>query len=263
MIHFAALTVILYQQLPDSLFVAKALEDMRVHPVEIVGHDTVPPSARGHTLLDIDRDGRNELFFVIAPKYRQTATVVIYRALDTGGVGRLYEGLAPGSLVPVSGRQIDPHTLGFGVDMTVQGGGLDSAGLSRLLGAARTQGMQVVRYPQFFHVDQRSQAASYIDPTDASPNLRAKTCEGFEFARVDGIIAGHLGTDSSATYLAVITPADLVLYLFRGITPDGRLLKRVWLFPRSHDVASLDLTPTGYIAVVMSSGRMIALAAPQ
>src|SRR5258706_16317045 len=143
---------------PDSVFLAKSLNDLRAHPVEIVGKDTVATVVRAHALLDIDHDGRPELFLAIAPKYRQTATVVIYRTVDGIRVERLYEGLAPGKLVPVSNRQVDTHTLGNGIDMTIEGGA-DSGIVARLLATARAQGMQIVRYPDFFHVDERSQAA--------------------------------------------------------------------------------------------------------
>ncbi len=256
-ISFAAVV-----QAPDSVLLAQSLSDLRAHPLEIVAKDTVATLVRAHALLDIDHDGRLELFLAIAPKYRQTATVVIYRMIDGNRVERLYEGLAPGRLLPVSNRQIDTHTLGNGIDMTIEGGA-DSSTVVRLLATARTQGMQIVRYPDFFHVDERSHAAQYVDIASASPGFHEKTCESFEFSPVEALASGHVGSDTVGHYLAALTPAEVVFYRIRGISSDGRLQKTSWSVPRPGALVKLQVTVDGFIVGVGSDGRRVPLTLPQ
>ncbi len=251
-----------FVQAPDSTLLAQSLNDLRAHPVEIVAKDTEATVVRAHALLDIDRDGRPEIFIAIAPKYRQTATIVIYKMVDDNRVQRLYEGLAPGKLVPVSNRQIDTHTLGNGIDMTIEGGADSSMGV-RLLATARTQGMQIVRYPNFFHVDERSQAAQYVDIASASPGFHETTCESFEFSPVEALASGRVGSDTVGRYLAALTPAEVVFYRLRGISSDGRLQKTSWSVPRPDGLVKLQVTIDGLIVGVSSDGRRVPLTLPQ
>src|SRR2546427_246981 len=69
--------------------------------------------------VDLDRDGNRELVVLFAPHYRQSAPIVIYRLSKTLEVTRVKEGLAPGPLVPLSGAYLDSHSLGQGVDFTL------------------------------------------------------------------------------------------------------------------------------------------------
>jgi hypothetical protein len=249
------------QQASDSALLDRSLSDLRTHPVEIVAKDTAPTVVRAHAFLDIDHDGHAEVFLAITPKYRQTATIVIYRALDSNRVARVYEGLAPGRLVPPSGRQVDTHTLGNGVDLSVEGGADSSVG-RRVVGAARVQGMQIVRYPDFFHVDVRGPAAAFVDIASALHDLHAKTCESFEFSPVEAIATGHVGKDTVDHYLAVLTPAEVVFYRFRGVAPDGLLNKMSWSLPRPQGVVTLK-TIDGVVVGIASDGRQADLELPR
>jgi len=249
------------QQTPESAFVAHVRSDLLRHPVEIVSADTVPTVVRGRAFLDVDGDGQAELFLAIAPKYRQTATLVIYRHLDSTRVERLYEGLAPGRLVAVSGRQIDTHTLGNGIDMSVEGGA-DTTVVTKLLRMARERQMQIVQYPAFFHVDQRPGAASYVDEGSQPLPATEKTCEPFEFEPIEALETGVLGADTATKYLAVLTRTTIDIYRFNGVTSDGRLLKRRWPIQRPANFAGLHVSASGFIEGLSAAGQPIHLSIP-
>src|SRR5262245_38732615 len=248
-------------QSADTALLSRALADLRLHPVEIVAKDTVSTTVRAHAFLDINDDGRAEVFLAISPKYRQSATVVVYRWLDGNRIERLYEGLAPGQLVSVSGKQVDTHTLGNGIDMSVEGGA-DSARTLRVILAARLHGMQIVRYPSFFHVDERSKAAGYVDMASAAAKLQANTCVSFEFAPVQALASGKVGSDTVRPYLVVLTPTEIVFYRFFGITPDGLLEKSTWSEQRPNALSTIGVAKDGFVVGTMSDGHRTTLALP-
>src|SRR5262245_19843840 len=247
-------------QSADTALLSGALADLRLHPVEIVAKDTVSTTVRAHAFLDINDDGRPEVFLALSPKYRQTATVVVYRWLDGNRIDRLYEGLAPGQLVSVSGKQVDTHTLGNGIDMSVEGGA-DSARTLRVILAARSHGMQIVRYLSFFHADERSKAAEYVDMASAAAKLQANTCESFEFAPVQELASGKVGSDTRP-YLVVLTPTEIVFYRFAGITPDGLLEKAIWSEQRPNALTTIGVAKDGVVVGTMSDGHRTTLALP-
>src|SRR5207245_7646432 len=97
--------------------------------------------------------------------------------------------------------------------MTIEGGA-DSSMVVRLLATARTQGMQIVRYPDFFHVDERSHAAQYVDIASASPGFHEKTCVSFEFSTVEALALGSVGSGKVGCYLAALTTVAVDLFSF-------------------------------------------------
>ena len=258
----AVLSVLAAGQAPDSQLLASATAHLATHPVETMLSDTVVAQVRSHAFLTLPGDSQRVLFLSISPKYRQTPTILVYRRSSSGQTERLYEGLAPGRPVPVSGRFVDSHTLGIGVDLTFEGMA-DSATVARVIAAARTQHMHLVRYPRFLHADMRGDAAGFVDMTTFLPDTTAMTCGDFEFTSVDAMQAGHLRGDARGAYLVVLTPVDLVTYRFERIAADGRLVKRVSMSRRAADLRGLALAPDGAIDGISSDGRPQTITAPQ
>jgi hypothetical protein len=255
-------TVLAFAQDPDSLLLASARLHLAAHPVEIMLDDRVVPQIRAYAFLTTDTDSERLLLLSIVPKYRQTPTIVVYHRSGSGEAERLYEGLAPGSLAPISGRYVDSHTLGIGIDMTFEGVA-DSATVVRVMSLARQQHMHFVRYPRFVHVDSRAEAAGFLDMTPMAPNLAAPTCGEFEFPPVDTMVVGHFRADRTSSVLVALTPRDIVTYRIHGVAADGRLAKHVWLRERPGNLQGLTLLADGTIEGVGRDGRGLAIAPPQ
>lgn len=214
-------------------------------------------------LLDIDGDGSPEAFVSIAPSVRQTPTVLVYKYDALHGAHRLLEGLVPGQLQPVSGRFLDDHTIGFGIDMTVDDSGHPGA-FDQILASAVENRMSLVRYSAFLHADGRKAFLSFVDLSDrALPAADTKTCADFEFSSVDGLATGTLSGSGATRYLVALTTNDLTIYLFRGIRSNGTLEKKTWIRPRPAGAASLKVLASGEIQLGMADGRSEALAAPK
>src|SRR5881409_4371926 len=189
-------------------------------PVEAFGNARGLVSVRGIALLDITGDGSPDAFVWIVPKFRQTPTVLVYTYDPQRGASRILEGLVPGRLQPISGRFVDDHTMGFGVDMTVGGDG-KPVDFDRLISAGVENHMSLVRYHTFIHTDGRPGFVMFVDLSErALPSSSTKTCESFEFSPVEGLAAGTLA-GSRTRYLVALTASDITIYRFHGIRPNG------------------------------------------
>jgi hypothetical protein len=205
-------------------------------------------------VLDITGDGRPEAFVWIEPQLRQTPYILVYTPDSAGGMRRLLEGLAPGRLQRVSGRLVDDHTLGFGVDMSMA----DTAGapvdIEKLLSIAYTNGMSLVQYRTFVHVDHREGFLDFVDLSDrALPDAATNTCESFEFSRVDALATGTL-PGSATPVLAVLTTNDITVYRFSGIRPNGTLVKHATMRDRPANVAGFRLSASGQLLLLKRDG---------
>ncbi len=230
-------------------------------PVETFGDAKGSFRVREIQLLDVDGDGAPEAFVWIDPSVRQTPTILIYTYDAAHGPRRILEGLVPGSLAPVSGRLVDDHTMGFGVDMSgADGKPLD---FDKVLDASVRFGMSLVRYAMFVHTDVRRGFVSYVDLSDRTlPPPGTNTCANFEFSLVEGLAAGTLAGRGDARYLVALTASDITIYQFRGIRPNGTLDKKVWIRTRPPGAAGLSVSPAGEVSVTMANGPVVPLAAP-
>jgi hypothetical protein len=246
----------------DSAIAAAARSIAALEPVEAVAQTRGTVLVRDVRVLDIDGDGRPEAFVWIEPQLRQTPFILVYTRDSAGGMRRLLEGLAPGRLQRVSGRLVDDHTLGFGVDLSVGDDPAKPFDFDKLLSAAYDNGMSLVQYRTFVHADHREGYLDYVDLTDrALPHATTNTCESFEFSRVDALATGTLA-GSATPALAVLTTDDITIYRFGGIRPNGTLVKQVTMRDRPANVIGLRLSPAGQILLLKSDGTASPLPAP-
>jgi len=156
-------------------------------PIEVFGNAKGSVRIRDVRLLDVDGDGSPEAFVWIDPSVRQTPTILVYTYDPRTGPHRILEGLVAGQLRPVSGRFVDDHTMGFGVDLSVDR--FDDG----LITSAVKNELSLVRYKTFLHTDGRNGFVTFVDLSDrALPRPQTKTCEEFEFSLVEGLAAGTL-----------------------------------------------------------------------
>lgn len=256
MLHPLVLVALLAPLPQDSVIVAVRAAAER-EPIEAFGDTRGSAKIREVRLLDVDGDGAPEAFVWIDPSVRQTPTILVYTFDARRGPQRLLEGLVPGELRPVSGRFVDDHTLGFGVDLTVDR--FDE----RLIDAAVKNGMSLVRYRTFFHADGRNGFVTFVDLSDrALPSAQTKTCEAFEFGLIEGMAAGKLSGTTDARYLVALTASDLTIYRFHGIRPNGTLDKEVWIQNRPSGVSGLSVTADGVVELRRADGSLTPLSAP-
>lgn len=247
----------------DTTVVAAVRAMAAREPVEAFTNERGVVPVHDIQLLDVDGDGSPEAFVSIAPAVRQTPTILVYTYDRQHGARRLLEGLVPGQLQPVSGRFVDDHTMGFGIDMSV-GDGSKPGAFDQLLASAAKNHMSLVRYRNFLHADGRKGFLSFVDLSDrALPTTATTTCEHFEFSPVDGIATGTLAGSGSTRYLVALTTSDVTIYHFRGIRANGTLDKEVWVRPRPARATALKVLATGEIQLGMSDGRTEPLAAPK
>jgi hypothetical protein len=211
--------------------------------------------------LDVNGDGKPEAFVAVAPKYRQTPTILVYSYDAQHGATRVYEGLAPGRLEPVSGQFIDDHTLGYGIDMTIGSDG-QAVDFDGVLAAGVRHHMSIMRYKTFFHTDERAGFITFVDLSDrALPSSTTTTCESFEFSPLTGLAAGPL-SGSHKPYLVALTSDDITIYVFHGIRANGTLDKKSWVRARPADVAGLTVATNGDVVLATRDGRTLPIAAP-
>ena len=247
----------------DTTIVAAVRAKAAGEPVEAFKAEQGLVPVHDIQLLDIDGDGSPEAFVSIAPSVRQTPTILVYRYDPQHGAHRLFEGLVPGELQPVSGRFVDDHTMGFGIDMSVDEGGHPAA-FDQLLASAVKNRMSLVRYSTFLHADGRKAFLSFVDLSDrALPTPSTKTCENFEFSPVDGLATGTLSGSGSTRYLVALTTNDVTIYLFRGIRSNETLDKKSWIRARPARATTLKVLASGEVQLGMSDGLSEPLAAPR
>lgn len=194
---------------------------------------------------DLDDDGRDEVVFQTFPHFRQSPTIVFFKLDAQRKVTRWKEGLAPGPMVKVDGEQLDSHTVGDGVDMTVPGMESDPDARLKIGRSALKHFGGVVLYRGFIHADGRKGRGSFIDLSALEPQPKGDNCEDFQFARLRGSAIGSLSGETGKL-LAVWEGERIHLYRIRFI--DGGFLdKQVEVIAAPQGFAGFAPRPTlGY-----------------
>jgi hypothetical protein len=256
-LHTVVLSMLAATLQQDSI-IATVRTAAEREPIEVFGNAKGSVRIRDVRLLDVDGDGSLEAFVWIDPSVRQTPTILVYTYDPRTGPHRILEGLVAGQLRPVSGRFVDDHTMGFGVDLSVDR--FDD----RLITAAVKNGMSLVRYKTFVHSDGRNGFVTFVDLSDrALPRPETKTCEAFEFGLVEGLAAGTLSGSAGVRYLVALTATDITIYRFHRIRPNGTLDKEVWIQNRPPLVTGLAVTSNGQVELRTRDGSSTALTAPR
>jgi hypothetical protein len=220
---------------------------------EKIGDTTYRVRALDVQTVDFFGDGQKLVFVSYYPHYLQSPTVVIYQVDPAGKVTRVTEALAPGPLQPISGDYLDSHTLKEAVDMSVDGPA------SVVVAAALKEHSYIVRYPKFFHVDNRKGPGGYLDMSDHAEYKDETTCENFEFSKVDSILAGKIQGDGKGHYLAALAGGKIYLYNIQAITKEGFLQKTLKVIPLPKGFKAFASDPGEVITYTTQAGQTLAL----
>jgi hypothetical protein len=182
-------------------------------------------------VADIDNDGNAEVVTLFQPHYRQTPTVAFFQLDKELKVKRVFEGLAPGPLVPVSGQYLDSHTIGMAIDVTATAKpGTKPLQPQHLVEAARKNRLRgLVQYRTFFHADGREGTGSYVDMTHLDVPNHEDTCAHFEFSRVKDIAVGTAWISDPRLHIAARVENEIYIYRIDRIDDGGFLDKKVWV----------------------------------
>ncbi len=213
-------------------------------PIENFTSDTGTFSVGGVAFLDVEHKGAPLAFVWIAPTYRQTPTILVFRVDPVAGAHILREGLAPGRLVSRSSPLHDPHTLGVAMDMS----GMESATESIFRKMMdRSDSLSFVRYQTFLHTDSRQGVVTYLDLTDYVVPGGRQNCANIEFGIVTGAASGTLDGDTKREYLVALTDQDVTIYRFDEVRDDGTFDKRIWMRQRPPGVTGIRTGANGQV----------------
>jgi hypothetical protein len=250
---FILAAALLTVQQADSTRIREFTDVLRTNPIERVDSSGATTPVRGVVIADVDADGREEAVVWIAPRLRQTPTILLFASDTAGRWRRIAEGLAPGRLSRVSGQLRDPHSLGLAADLTAGDGSPEVAERFMAVGAASR--MSFVAYQGFLHSDYRQDATFIIDLQKWQlPRGVDKTCESFEFAPVETVIVGTLAGSEKVPYVVALTGQDVTVYRISAIAPAGRLTATSAVRARDGAVRGLSRLPDGSIALATRSG---------
>jgi len=183
-------------------------------------------------VIDLDFDGLNEVVVQYAPHYAQSPTIVIYQISKDGVVTRVNEGLAPGPLVKRGDYYLDSHANGEGVDFTLGKKPLSAEKRKEVAKSvvAKSKFGMIVQYENFFHADNRQAEKSYIDMSHVAPFSDELKCAGFEFAKIDSLLVGHVESKDNGQQVGFIAAAigeETYFYKIFGIDDGGFLNKEL------------------------------------
>lgn len=180
---------------------------------------------------DVDNDGQDDVIVHVAPHYRQSPTILLFKVSKDLKVTRVREGLAPGPLVPLNGDFLDSHTLGSGVDLTLGKDQKDRAKRMAIIQAAFKNKMGgVVEYANFIHVDGRTGKGIYVDMSGLATPPEGDNCEKFQFSMPEEI-AVRPKNDGSGNYLLARVGKQIYQYKIHKIRDDGFLEKTLVVRP--------------------------------
>lgn len=178
-------------------------------------------------VADLDGDGVPEVIAHMKPHFRQSPTIIIFKVGKDLQVQRVMEGLAPGPLQAVSGKYLDSHTLGEGVDFQAKMKSGYSTDNGLLQSFVKSQKGGLVLYKHFAHLDGRQGLPSYIDMREAELPPSVDTCGDFEFADVEQVEVTSRFSSDGRKVIAAHVGKQVYAIRIEGFLPNGLLEKSV------------------------------------
>jgi hypothetical protein len=180
---------------------------------------------------DLDGDGVPEVIAHMKPHFRQSPTIVIFKVSKDLKVQRVMEGLAPGPLQALSGRYLDSHTLGEGMDFQAEmkPGANAENGLVKAIVKSQKGGLVI--YKKFAHLDGREGLPSYIDMREVDLPPGANTCDDFEFSDVEQVEVTTRFSNDGHNVIAAHVGKQVYAIRIQRFLPNGLLEKSVTVHP--------------------------------
>lgn len=206
-------------------------------------------------VIDIDNDGKTEVFLQTFPHYRQSPTIMIYQIDKNDSINRITEGLAPGHLVKISIEDdyFDPHSTATAIDMQL--GSNDIEKKRKFAEGSIKSGMSVVLYKNFIHTDKRDDNIIFLDMMHLDDYASNNTCEDFQFSHPDEIIAGKIKNQKDLFFLAKVDH-EIFCYKIKGFDRSIFINKDIYILktPSDFDTFQID---QGTIKYLNTKGHLI------
>jgi len=205
---------------------------------------------------DVDSNGIQDIFVLTYPHYHQSPPITIFQKVNSDSIYRITESLSPGVLEPVTRDYLDCHTIGFGVDLQIQ----DTSKVSNknFVDAALSQGMNVVRYKNFYHLDKREGFGIYTDMSHQEKYSDKDNCSEFQFSKVDRILLGKV-KGCLGKCLCAFTNNDITVYENISIRSGKYIDKKIHIIPMPDDIDNILLNDSGIVSLHKKNGSIIEL----
>jgi hypothetical protein len=207
-------------------------------------------------IIDINDDGKTEVFLQTFPHYRQSPTITVFQIDKTDSVTRIIEGFAPGHLIPLSKDDdyLDPHSTATAIDMQLNSG----AKIKIFAESSLKFGMSVVLYKNFIHEDKRSGKGIFIDLTYLNDFASENKCANFQFSKPEQIIAGNIKNQENKFFIARVKD-ELFCYEVKGFEGTTFIDKEISIIEIPKDFKKLILDG-GLIKYETNKGKILNLA---
>jgi hypothetical protein len=192
-------------------------------------------------IIDIDNDGKTEVFLQTFPHYRQSPTISIFKIDNKDSVTRIIEGFAPGHLVKLSAEDdyFDTHSTGTAVDMQLDSN--EPEKFKKLAQSSLNFGMSVVLYKNFIHMDKRDGKEIFIDLMYLNDFPNENSCAHFQFSQPEQIIAGKIKNMKALFFISKVNK-ELFCYKIKGFENGKFVDKEIFIMklPKKYKQLILD-----------------------
>lgn len=191
-------------------------------------------------IIDIDDDGKTEVFLQTFPHYRQSPTITIFQIDKSDSVTRIIEGFVPGHLVKLSKADdyFDPHSTGTAIDMQLDSN--EPEKFRKLAESSLSFGMSVILYKNFIHSDKREGKGIFVDLMYLDDYARENSCAKFQFEKPDQIIAGKVKNQEKKFLIAKVGN-ELFCYKINGFVDSKFVDKEIKIIEIPKDFKELQL----------------------
>jgi hypothetical protein len=253
-ILFPTITKSQDQQLPKEIELVFDYLMKKEYP-EVFGSANYSIRPIGWQIIDINDDGKTEIFLQTFPHYRQSPTITIFQIEKSDSVIRILEGFAPGHLIPLSKEDdyLDPHSTATAIDMQLNSG----ADIKKFAESSLKFGMSVVLYKNFIHEDKRNGKGIFIDLTYLDDFSSENSCANFQFSTPDQIIAGSIKDHENKFFIARVRN-ELFCYEIIGFEGTSFINKKISIVKIPKDFKRLVLD-AGLIKYENNKGKILSL----
>ena len=171
-------------------------------PLEAYGKKAPSPRIRASEVIDLDRDGVQEVFLLLDPHYSQTPTLFGYQVNASGEVTRLLEAFAPGPLISRTPMIRKTHLERTSTDMKWQP--ITTAERELLVRNNVWIRSHVLEFRDYLHTDHASDEGYYVDLTSYQfvSGSDSLNCSQYQFSRADALYSGHNQRTGKPTLIA-------------------------------------------------------------